>query len=90
EISDNIEQNALLWSDEESAFVAIHGKEDARSKSKVKSHLDGDISEGSTEAMTGNQLYLMSNQLSAYFGGGAGYKAGEWTAPTFNVAQFNS
>ncbi|WP_409361445.1 Vomp family autotransporter [Bartonella heixiaziensis] len=90
EISDNIEQNALLWSDEESAFVALHGKEDARSKSKLKSLLDGDISEGSTEAMTGNQLYLMSNQLSAYFGGGAGYKAGEWTAPTFNVAQFNS
>uniref|UniRef100_UPI0035CFE314 Vomp family autotransporter n=2 Tax=unclassified Bartonella TaxID=2645622 RepID=UPI0035CFE314 len=90
EISDNIEQNALLWSDEESAFVALHGKEDARSKSKLKSLLDGDISEGSTEAITGNQLYLMSNQLSAYFGGGAGYKAGEWTAPTFNVAQFNS
>ncbi|WP_375636759.1 Vomp family autotransporter, partial [Bartonella sp. MR90HLJMH] len=90
EISDNIEQNALLWSDEESAFVALHGKEDVRSKSKLKSLLDGDISEGSTEAITGNQLYLMSNQLSAYFGGGAGYKAGEWIAPTFNVAQFNS
>ncbi|MDD9334113.1 MAG: adhesin, partial [Bartonella sp.] len=47
EISDNLEQNALLWSDEDKAFVALHGKGDDRSKSKLKSLLDGDISEGS-------------------------------------------
>ncbi|WP_406603945.1 Vomp family autotransporter [Bartonella gliris] len=90
EISENIEQNALLWSDEDKAFVAVHGKGDKRSKSKLKSLLDGDISEGSTEAITGNQLYSMSNALAAYFGGGAGYKDGEWRAPEFKVAQFKS
>ncbi len=90
EISENIEQNALLWSDEEEAFVALHGKGDKRSKSKLKSLLDGDISEGSTEAITGNQLYSLNTTLAQYFGGGAGYKDGQWTAPTFNVAQFNA
>ncbi|WP_273791567.1 Vomp family autotransporter [Bartonella sp. CM31XJBT] len=90
EISDNIEQNALLWSDEDSAFVALHGKGDKRSKSKLKSVLDGDISEGSTEAITGNQLYSLHQTLAMYLGGGASYEGGEWRAPEFKVAQFNS
>ncbi|WP_375696536.1 Vomp family autotransporter [Bartonella sp. AP331QHHD] len=90
EISDNIEQNALLWSDEDSAFVALHGKGDKRSKSKLKSVLDGDISEGSTEAITGNQLYSLHQTLAMYLGGGASYEGGEWRAPEFKVSQFNS
>ncbi|UNE54516.1 Vomp family autotransporter [Bartonella machadoae] len=88
--SDKVEQNALLWSDEENAFVALHGQGSDRSKSKLKSLLDGDISEGSTEAITGNQLYALNTTLATYFGGGAKYENGSWTAPTFNVAQFNS
>ncbi|AGF75287.1 adhesin [Bartonella vinsonii] len=51
---------------------------------------DGRIADGSTDAITGNQLYRMSNQLAAYFGGGAGYNNGEWTAPNFRVAQLNA
>uniref|UniRef100_UPI0035CEB4D5 Vomp family autotransporter n=1 Tax=Bartonella sp. AP83NXGY TaxID=3243504 RepID=UPI0035CEB4D5 len=90
EISDNIEQNALLWSDEDSAFVALHGKGEKRSKSKLKSLLDGDISEGSTEAITGNQLYSLHQTLAMYLGGGASYEGGEWRAPEFKVSQFNS
>ncbi|UNE54515.1 Vomp family autotransporter [Bartonella machadoae] len=88
--SDKVEQNALLWSDEENAFVALHGQGSDRSKSKLKSLLDGDISEGSTEAVTGNQLYALNTTLATYFGGGAKYENGVWTPPSFNVAQFNS
>uniref|UniRef100_UPI00163D3A84 Vomp family autotransporter n=1 Tax=Bartonella massiliensis TaxID=929795 RepID=UPI00163D3A84 len=88
-ISDNIEQNALLWSDEDRAFVALHGKGTQRSKSKLKSLLDGDISEGSTEAITGNQLYSLNQTLALYLGGGASYEGGQWKAPEFKVAQFN-
>ncbi|UTO28530.1 Vomp family autotransporter [Bartonella harrusi] len=51
---------------------------------------DGKIAANSTDAITGNQLYLMSNQLAAYFGGGAGYKDGIWAAPHFKVAQLNA
>ncbi|SPU28089.1 WXG100 family type VII secretion target [Candidatus Bartonella washoeensis] len=90
EISDNLEQNALLWSDEDKAFVALHGKGDERSKSKLKFLLDGDISEGSTEAVNGGQLYSLNKTLAAYFGGGAGYIGGQWIAPSFKVLQFNA
>ncbi|WP_273759908.1 Vomp family autotransporter [Bartonella sp. ML70XJBT.G] len=88
-ITQEVKGDALLWSDADEAFVALHGKGDKRGKSKLKFLADGDISEGSMEAITGNQLYLMSNQLAMYFGGGAGYQDGKWTAPNFQVAQFN-
>ncbi|WP_375645693.1 Vomp family autotransporter [Bartonella sp. TT29SHDZB] len=51
---------------------------------------DGRIAANSTDAITGNQLYLMSNQLAAYFGGGAGYNNGKWNAPNFKISQFNA
>ncbi|WP_074381069.1 Vomp family autotransporter [Bartonella doshiae] len=51
---------------------------------------DGRITEGSTDAITGNQLYLMSNQLANYFGGGAKYENGQWTAPNFKISQVNA
>ncbi|WP_317994010.1 Vomp family autotransporter [Bartonella gliris] len=51
---------------------------------------DGRIAANSTDAITGNQLYLMSNQLAVYFGGGAGYKDGKWTTPNFKISQFNA
>ncbi|WP_273757130.1 Vomp family autotransporter, partial [Bartonella sp. MM73XJBT] len=89
-ITQEVKGDALLWSDDDQAFVALHGKGDKRGKSKLKFLVDGEVSEGSMEAITGNQLYLMSNQLAVYFGGGAGYKDGKWTAPNFQVAQFNA
>ncbi|WP_443092862.1 Vomp family autotransporter [Bartonella raoultii] len=88
ELSDNLEQNALLWSDEEKAFVALHGQGDAKHDSKLTHLLDGDISQGSTEAITGNQLYVLNQALATYFGGGAKFENGVWTAPNFKVAQF--
>uniref|UniRef100_UPI0035CF7608 Vomp family autotransporter n=1 Tax=Bartonella sp. AC329YNZD TaxID=3243452 RepID=UPI0035CF7608 len=88
--NDNIKQNALLWSDEDSAFVALHEQGDKRSKSKLKLLLDGDISEGSSEAITGNQLYSLNKTLAMYLGGGARYEGGAWHAPEFKVARFNA
>ncbi|EJF85020.1 Vomp family autotransporter [Candidatus Bartonella washoeensis] len=87
---DGLSKDSLLWSEEEQAFVALHGPKDGKTKSKLKFLLDGDIAANSTDAITGNQLYLMSNQLAAYFGGGAGYKDGKWTAPNFKISEFNA
>ncbi|AQX20942.1 Head domain of trimeric autotransporter adhesin [Bartonella sp. CDC_skunk] len=46
---------------------------------------DGAISEGSNQAVTGNQLYLTNKKVSEYLGGGAGYEDGEWVDPTFTI-----
>ncbi|WP_026501045.1 YadA-like family protein, partial [Bartonella clarridgeiae] len=87
---ENVEQNGLLWSDSENAFVALHGeKGKEKTESKLKFLLGGDIAEGSTEAITGNQLYETHTKLASYFGGEAGYNNGVWTSPTFKVVQFN-
>ncbi|WP_254492768.1 Vomp family autotransporter [Bartonella sp. B1099] len=51
---------------------------------------DGDISANSTDAINGSQLYSISNQLAAYFGGGAKYENGKWTAPQFTIVQVNA
>ncbi|WP_375620417.1 Vomp family autotransporter [Bartonella sp. TS25HLJMH] len=88
DISKEVKGDALLWNGDEQAFVAQHGE--GKANSKIKFLANGDISANSTEALNGSQLYLMSNQLAAYFGGGAGYKNGKWSAPTFNVAQFKN
>ncbi|MCZ2157681.1 Vomp family autotransporter [Bartonella sp. 220] len=87
---DGLSKDALLWSEDEQAFVARHEKNGKKTNSKLKFLLDGNIAEGSTDAITGNQLYLMSTQLAAYFGGGAGYKDGKWTDPTFKIVQVNA
>ncbi|WP_375651446.1 YadA-like family protein [Bartonella sp. AA78NXGY] len=49
----------------------------------------GEISETSTDAITGSQLYSINNQIATYFGGGSGYKGGNWSAPTFTVKAFD-
>ncbi|AQX19287.1 YadA-like family protein [Bartonella sp. WD16.2] len=85
-----VKKNALLWSDEEKAFVALHTRGGKEENSKLKFLLDGDIADGSTEAITGNQLYSMNNQVASYLGGGSGYNNGQWTDPTFNVVQFGA
>ncbi|WP_273722096.1 hypothetical protein, partial [Bartonella sp. ML71XJBT] len=90
DLSDNIAQNALLWSDDDKAFVAVHGKGDGKHNSKLSHLVDGDISAGSTEAITGNQLYQLDQTLALYLGGGAKYENGQWTGPQFQVRQFKS
>ncbi|WP_375663828.1 YadA-like family protein, partial [Bartonella sp. CL63NXGY] len=49
----------------------------------------GSITAASTDAINGSQLYSMSNVVAGYFGGGAGYKDGNWSAPTFTVKVFD-
>ncbi|WP_375628333.1 MULTISPECIES: YadA-like family protein, partial [unclassified Bartonella] len=49
----------------------------------------GEISATSTDAVTGSQLYSMNNQIATYFGGGSGYKNGNWISPTFTVKVFD-
>ncbi|MBB4076023.1 autotransporter adhesin [Bartonella fuyuanensis] len=87
---EGISKDALLWDDKEEAFVARHEKDGKKTNSKLKYLLDGEIAQGSTDAITGNQLYLMSNQLANYFGGGAKYENGKWTGPTFKIVQVNA
>ncbi|WP_375684207.1 Vomp family autotransporter [Bartonella sp. CB15SXKL] len=87
-ITQEVKGDALLWSGDEQAFVAQHGE--GRTNSKIKFLANGDISANSTDAINGSQLYLMSNQLAAYFGGGAGYNNGKWTAPTFKITHFKA
>ncbi|WP_375614304.1 Vomp family autotransporter [Bartonella sp. AC535YNZD] len=87
---EDFSKDALLWDDDEEAFVARHEKDGQKTKSKLKYLLDGEIAEGSTDAITGNQLYLMSNKLANYFGGGAKYENGKWTDPTFKIVQVNA
>ncbi|WP_455480869.1 Vomp family autotransporter [Bartonella sp. B12(2025)] len=50
----------------------------------------GEISQDSTEAINGSQLYYMGGRIAAYFGGGASYENGNWVDPTFKIAQFNA
>ncbi|WP_212111014.1 Vomp family autotransporter [Bartonella queenslandensis] len=78
--------DALSWDNEKEAFVAQHGQE--RANSKITFLANGDISEKSTDAINGSQLYSVIDSLSRYFGGDAGYQNGEWKVPTFYVSQF--
>ncbi|GAA5097222.1 Vomp family autotransporter [Bartonella acomydis] len=87
-ITQQVQGDALLWSESDGAFVVQHGKE--KTNSKLKFLLDGDITKDSNEAINGSQLYSMSNNLAGYFGGGAGYdENGKWQAPTFTLKTVN-
>ncbi|OLL50135.1 hypothetical protein AT243_00595, partial [Bartonella henselae] len=46
---------------------------------------DGSISKDSRDAINGSQIYSLNEQLATYFGGGAKYENGQWTAPIFKV-----
>uniref|UniRef100_UPI001ABA5E42 hypothetical protein n=1 Tax=Bartonella raoultii TaxID=1457020 RepID=UPI001ABA5E42 len=86
EVSQGVAKDSLNWSNADSAFVALHGESDARKESKITHILNGDVTKGSTDAVTGGQLYSMNEQLATYFGGGSGYDdKGKWTNPTFKV-----
>ncbi|WP_208442629.1 hypothetical protein, partial [Bartonella raoultii] len=77
--------DALLWDGSKGAFVAEHGKEGSKTNSKITSLANGSINSSSSDAVNGSQLYSMNNTLARYFGGGAKYENGQWTAPSFKV-----
>uniref|UniRef100_UPI0035CF5F0B Vomp family autotransporter n=1 Tax=Bartonella sp. CB15SXKL TaxID=3243512 RepID=UPI0035CF5F0B len=91
--------DSLVKQDEKTHVISIGGEKSGTSI--TLSNIDGAertlsgvrggaISETSTDAVNGSQLYSMSNVLASYLGGGAGYKDGKWSAPEFKVAQFKS
>ncbi|PIT67831.1 hypothetical protein CER18_09470, partial [Bartonella tribocorum] len=85
-VTQQVQGDALLWSNTDNAFVADHGKDKEKKNSKITHLLDGNITSDSTDAVTGGQLYSVNKQFATYFGGGAGYnEKGEWKAPTFKV-----
>ncbi|WP_273789865.1 Vomp family autotransporter [Bartonella sp. ML70XJBT] len=88
QVSQGIAQDSLLWSTADKAFIAQHGE--GKTNSKIKFLANGDISEDSTEAVNGSQLYSVSNALSTYLGGGAKYENGKWTAPNFKIKTIKS
>uniref|UniRef100_UPI00235F622D hypothetical protein n=1 Tax=Bartonella sp. MM73XJBT.G TaxID=3019097 RepID=UPI00235F622D len=85
EVSEGVAQDTLSWSKEKGAFVAVHGEDGAKSNSKITSLLDGTVSKGSTDAVTGSQLFDTNKTVATYLGGGAKYEEGKWTAPSFKV-----
>ncbi|MHC5307808.1 YadA-like family protein, partial [Bartonella sp. LJL80] len=86
-----LSNDALSWDSTAGAYSAKHddGKGN-KTNSKIKYLEDGLIADGSTEAVTGNQIYAMNTQIAAYFGGGAGFANGAWTAPSYNIYNVDS
>ncbi|WP_273759001.1 hypothetical protein, partial [Bartonella sp. AU55XJBT] len=90
DVSEGVAQDSLLWSSTEGAFVAQHGEKDSKANSKITSLANGDITQASTDAINGGQLYSMNETLAKYFGGETKYEEGKWTAPTFTLKSYNA
>ncbi|WP_375664278.1 hypothetical protein, partial [Bartonella sp. CL50QHWL] len=88
-ITQEVQGDALLWSDAEGAFVAQHGKEDKRASSKIKHLANGDVSGTSSDAVAGNQLYALGDSVAQSLGGHASYAGGAWIAPSFKIKTIN-
>ncbi|MET3590311.1 autotransporter adhesin, partial [Bartonella silvatica] len=86
DITKIIQGDALLWSETEDAFVAMHGEK--KSSSKIKYLAKGDINANSTNAINGSQLYALGTSVAKSLGGGASYENGTWKVPTFTLKQF--
>ena len=75
--------DALLWDETASAFSAGHGG----NASKITNVANGAVSETSTDAINGGQLYGVSNSVVDALGGGAAVNAdGSISAPTYSIA----
>ncbi|GAA4659175.1 Vomp family autotransporter [Bartonella pachyuromydis] len=89
-ITQQVKGDALLWSAADKAFSAQHREGETKTNNKITFLANGDITESSADAINGSQLYSTSNKLAGYFGGGAEYKDGEWSAPTFTLKTVNT
>ncbi|GAA4659180.1 hypothetical protein GCM10023262_03570 [Bartonella pachyuromydis] len=63
-----------------------NNKNEQRTLTGIK---NGDISKDSKEAVTGSQLFETNKNIATYLGGGADYKDGKWSAPTFTLKTVN-
>ncbi|QCT87693.1 YadA-like family protein [Escherichia sp. E4742] len=74
--------DSLRW--DSTAFSAAHGTD---ATSKITNVANGDISNTSTDAINGSQLYGVSDFVVDSLGGNAALNAdGSFTAPTFTIA----
>ncbi|WP_375660919.1 Vomp family autotransporter [Bartonella sp. CL71SXKL] len=83
---DTLSQDALLWSEEEQAFVARHGGEGNKTKSKISYLMNGEIHEESTDAINGSQINKISGDIASFFGGGTSFKNGVFFGPQYNLS----
>ncbi|WP_182418753.1 YadA-like family protein [Bartonella sp. HY038] len=86
----DLSNNALVWDETAGAFSANHTKDGVTTKSKITNIADGSLTAGSSDAVTGGQLYSSNSQIASFFGGGAAFTNGTWTAPTFIVSQVSA
>ncbi|WP_273724403.1 Vomp family autotransporter [Bartonella sp. AU18XJBT] len=87
---EGVSKDSLLWSEDEQAFIALHGANGEKADSKITFLKDGDISANSTDAINGSQLFAtnqnvtnVADNTSKYFGGGADVSNGK--APTYTI-----
>ncbi|HAV9386135.1 TPA: hypothetical protein JLF89_002152 [Escherichia coli] len=75
--------DALLWDSTTGAFSAKHGS----TASVITNVADGAVSDSSSDAVIGSQLYDVSNSVVDVLGGGAGVNTdGSISAPTYTIA----
>ncbi|EFH8913555.1 hypothetical protein GVK80_21075 [Escherichia coli] len=75
--------DALLWDSTTGAFSAKHGS----TASVITNVADGAVSDSSSDAVNGSQLYDVSNSIVDVLGGGAGVNTdGSISAPTYTIA----
>ena len=75
--------DALLWDSTTAAFSAKHGS----TASVITNVADGAVSDSSSDAVNGSQLYDVSNSVVDVLGGGAGVNTdGSISAPTYTIA----
>ncbi|HBB9009543.1 hypothetical protein EI057_13965 [Escherichia coli] len=73
----------LLWDSTTGAFSAKHGS----TASVITNVADGAVSDSSSDAVNGSQLYDVSNSVVDVLGGGAGVNTdGSISAPTYTIA----
>nr|WP_244925515.1 Vomp family autotransporter [Bartonella elizabethae] len=88
-ITQQVKGDALLWDKGEKAFVADHGEGSAKTNSKVTHLLDGNIAYGSTDAITGGQIYKIGEDIAKFLGGTASFNNGSFTGPTYALSSVN-
>nr|WP_273760978.1 hypothetical protein [Bartonella sp. AU16XJBT] len=52
-----------MWNNDKGAFIAQHGEGEGKTNSKITFLANGDITENSTDAINGSQLYLSPTRL---------------------------
>ncbi|MCQ8908912.1 YadA-like family protein [Escherichia albertii] len=80
---DGLGDDALQWDSGKTAFSAAHG---SSATSKIVNMAAGEISDDSTEAINGSQLFAISESVATRLGGGSGVNDdGTISAPRYKL-----